>query len=58
MVKDEGEELSSVIMKAMKNSLSSYEHKEASSAKIVKLTLHTSDYEDIYSHEIATKSKA
>ena len=45
-------------MKAMKNSLSSYEHKEASSAKIVKLTLHTSDYEDIYSHEIATKSKA
>ena len=32
--------------------------KEASSAKIVKLTLHTSDYEDIYSHEIVTKVKA
>ena len=28
MVKDEGEELSSAIMKAMKNSLSSYDHSE------------------------------
>ena len=32
--------------------------KEALSAKIVNLTLHASDYEDIYSREIMTKVEA